>query len=85
MVKASAICDELSMHLSLNDSLDAHLVGEASRVLREHHFAVGVVVLVADEQAGHHLAVLLDLVQPPAKTRTENELFRNQGPQINFC
>ena len=52
-------------------SLNAHLVGESARVLREHDLAVRVVVFVADEQARDHLAILLDLVQPPANNAKE--------------
>lgn len=47
-----------------------HLAGEPAGVLRDDHLPLGVVALVADEHPDHVLAVLVDLVQPPAKEGT---------------
>lgn len=46
------------------EQLHAHLLGEAQRVLGQHHFAIGSIVLVAHKHLVHLLAILLNLVQP---------------------
>lgn len=51
------------------EQLNVHLVGEPLRVLRDHHFPVRTVVLVAHQHLVHHITIVLDLLQPALHVR----------------